>query len=364
MSEPIRSIWYDLQAERGAGFEDFDGWLWTATFGDQVAEYEAVRSGAGMWDVYPLVKLDLTGPDALRAAQRAFTNDVMSMNEGQVRYGAFVGEDGLMVDDGTVYKLGEDRCWVMLNNPGQEDWFRRLGAGMDFEIVDRTHEMPLLSVQGPRSREILQTLTDADLSGLRYFTFAPDRVEVGGIPCWLLRTGFSGELGFELIPERDGAIPLWEAIQGAGVTPFGTHGIEIARIESGMIVVGADYEPGGGRTPYDLSFDRLVQLNAGFAGADALRPVAAAPPNRFVTLRIKADEVPEYGAAVMREGEEVGVATSTTISPRFGTIALAVLASSSAAAGTRVEVALGEGLVPATVDILSVYDPEKRRPRG
>lgn len=364
MSDPIRSVWYDLQAEQGAEFEDFDGWLWTATFGDPLAEYEAVRTHAGMWDVYPLVKLDLTGPDALRAAQRAFTNDVMSMREGQVRYGAFVGADGTMVDDGTVYKLAEDRCWVMVNNPGQEEWFRGLAEGLDFQIADRTHEMPLVSVQGPRSRETLQALTEVDLSGLRYFTFAPERAEVAGTACWILRTGFSGELGYELIPDREGAVPLWEAIQGAGVTPFGTHGIEIARIESGMIVVGVDYEPGGGRTPYDLSFDRLVKLDAGFVGAEALRGVAADPPNRFVTLRVSGDEAPEYGAVVTKDGEEAGVATSTTNSPRFGTIALAVLRTDLTGKGSTVEVAVGDGTVPATVDVLSVYDPRKERPRS
>jgi len=364
MSEPVRSIWYDVQAEQGAEFEDFDGWLWTATFGDPLAEYEAVRSAAGMWDVYPLVKLDFTGPDALRAAQRAFTNDVTSMNEGQVRYGAFVGEGGTMVDDGTVYKLAEDHCWVMVNTPGQEEWFHGLAEGMEFEIVDRTHEMPLISIQGPRSREVLQALTDANLSALRYFTFAPDRAEVGGIPCWILRTGFSGELGYELIPDRDGAVRLWKMIQRAGATPFGTNGIEIARIESGMIVVGVDYEPGGDRTPYDLSFDRLVKLDSGFAGADALRDRAAAPPNRLVTLRVQGDAAPQYGAAVTWDGREVGVATSVASSPRFGTIALAVVRSELAQVGTPVEVALGDGTVPATTDILSVYDPEKQRPKS
>ncbi len=363
MVEPIRSVWFEIQAAQGAEFEDFDGWLWTATFGDPAAEYEAVRSAAGMWDVYPLIKLEFTGPDALSAVQRVFTNDVRSMRDGQARYGAFVGEDGVMLDDGTVYRLTDDRCWAMVNNVGREDWFREMGTGLAFEIVDRTHEMPLLSVQGPHSREILASLTDADLSALGYFTFATERIPLGGVPCWVLRTGFSGELGYELIPDRDGAIPLWEAVQGAGARPFGNHGIEIARIESGMIVVGVDYEPSGGRTPFDLSMDRVVKPEAGFAGAPALRALAERPPNRFVTLRIEGDEVPEYGAAVAREGVEVGRATSAAASPRFGTIALAVLAIEAASEGTRVEVALDGGSVPATVDVLSVYDPQKQRPR-
>ncbi|HEU4354473.1 MAG TPA: aminomethyltransferase family protein [Actinomycetota bacterium] len=360
--EPIRSVWYDLQAEQGAEFEDFDGWMWTASLGDVAAEYEAIRTDVGMWDVYPLVKWDLSGPDALEAAQRVFTNDLGSIGPGRVRYGAFVNERGDMVDDGTVYRLAEDHCWVMTNTPGYEAWWEEAFEGLDVRFEDRTRRMPLLSVQGPRSRELLQGLTEADLSALRYFSFWPDRVEVAGVPAWVMRTGFSGELGFELIADPEPAVDLWRAIQEAGARIFGTHGVEIARIESGMVVIGVDYEPGA-RTPYDLSFDRLVKLDAGFLGADALRPVAADPPMRLKTLRIEGSEVPEYGAAVTRDGEEVGTLTSPAESPRFGVIGLAVLESRHAANGTSVEVALGGGTVPATVTGLSVYDPDKLRPR-
>lgn len=361
--EPVRSVWYDLQAEQGAEFEDFDGWMWTASLGDVTGEYEAIRTDVGMWDVYPLVKWDLSGSDALEAAQRVFTNDLRSLQPGHVRYGAFVNEQGDMADDGTVYKLADDHCWVMTNTPGYEAWWGSAFEGLDVRFEDRTRQMPLLSVQGPRSRELLQGLTEADLSGLRYFSFWPDRVEVAGVPAWVMRTGFSGELGFELIADPEPAVDLWQAIQAAGARIFGTHGVEIARIESGMVVIGVDYEPGG-RTPYDLSFDRLVKLDAGFLGADALRAVAADPPRRFKTLRIEGSEVPEYAATVTRDGEEVGTLTSPAASPRFGPIGLAVLETRHAADGTRVEVALGDGTVPATVTELSVYDPEKLRPRG
>jgi aminomethyltransferase len=361
--EPIRSVWYDLQAEQGAEFEDFDGWLWTATLGDVSAEYESIRTDVGMWDVYPLVKWDLSGPDALQAAQRVFTNDLRSLERGRVRYGAFVDEGGAMVDDGTVYVLADDHCWVMTNTPGYEEWWRSAFEGLDVRFEDRTRRMPLLSLQGPRSRELLQGLTDADLSELRYFSFWPERVRVAGVPAWVMRTGFSGELGFELIADPEPAVELWRAIQAAGARVFGTHGVEIARIESGMVVIGVDYEPRAG-TPYDLSFDRLVKLDAGFLGADALRPVVADPPRRFVTLRVEGSDVPEYGATVTLDGEEIGTLTSPAESPRFGVIGLAVLQTPHAVEGTRVQVALGEGTVPATVDRLSVYDPEKSRPRA
>ena len=361
--EPIRSVLHDVQAEEGATFEDFDGWLWTATLGDPAAEYEAVRSDVAMWDVYPLVKWDLTGTGALQAAQRIFTNDVLALGPGRARYGAFVDTQGRMLDDGVVYVHGPDRCWVMTNQPGHEEWFAEAFMGLDVAYTDRTREMPLISVQGPRSREVLAPLVDRDLSELSYFGFWPERAAVAGIPAWVLRTGFSGELGYELIADPGDAANLWRALRAAGVGVFGTHAIEVARIESGMIVFGFDYQAGEG-TPYDVSFDRVVKLDAGFRGADALQPVAAAPPKRLKTLRVEGSEVPEYGAAVTKGGESVGTLTSPADSPRFGVIGIAMLETAHAAEGTRVDVALGEGTVPATVAELSVYDPQKLRPRG
>ena len=344
MPEPIRSVWYDVQAAQGATFEDFDGWLWTATLGDPAAEYEAIRTGVAMWDVYPLVKWDFAGADALRAAQRIFTNDVRSLAPGRARYGAFVDETGRMLDDGMVYVLAPDHCWVMTNQGGHDGWFASAFDGLDMSFVDRTHEMPLLSVQGPRSREALAPLVERDLSELGYFHFWPDQVRVAGVEAWMLRTGFSGELGYEMV-----------------VDP--AHAVEVARIESGMIVAGFDYQAGEG-TPYDASFDRVVKLDAGFLGADALRPVAADPPKRLKTLRLDGAQVPEYGAAVTKGGEPVGTLTSPADSPRFGVIGIAMLDTAVATDGTVLDVVLGESTSPATVGELSVYDPQKLRPRG
>lgn len=360
---PVRSVLYDVQAEQGAEFEDFDGWLWTAHLGDVLGEYEAIRTGAGLWDVYPLVKWDFRGADAARAAQRIFTNDISSLQVGQVRYGAFVNEDGAMLDDGTVYRLADDHLWVMTNNPGYEDWFAEVFAGLDVTWDDRTHEMPLMSIQGPASRDLLQKLTSADLSGLRYFRFLPERVDVAGIHSWLMRTGFSGELGFELIPAREDAVDLWHALVETGARPFGTHAVEIARIEAGLVVVAVDYEPGV-TSPYDLSFDRLIELDTECIGVKKLREVAANPPNRFVTLEIGNDEAPEYGAAVTKDGEDVGTLTSPTVSPRLGTIGLAIIRSDVAIEENTVDVAFGDGTAPATVKPLSLHDPDKRRPRS
>jgi len=366
-----RTPFHDIAAAQGASHAEDAGWMWLEGFGDVAREYAAIRDDVAVWDVSPLNKWELRGPDALRAVQRVFSNDAVGLAVGQARYGALLDADGLMVDDATVFNTGhgsgqDDHCWVMTNGSEHEAFLADVVADLDAEVEWITPSMPHLGVIGPRSREIVQGLTDEDLASLRYFRFVPHPVRVGGVEVHLSRTGYGGELGYELfLVDPADAEALWKAVVGAGATPIGTEAIEIARVEAGLIIYGYDYEPHE-RTPYDVGLDQLVRLDQGlgFAGEDALRAVAAEPPHRFVTLRLETGELPEYGAVVTRDGEEVGVLTSPTESPRFGPIGLAVIDTEHAKIGTTLDVAVDDGVVPATVDGLPVYDPEKSRPRA
>lgn len=363
--ESRRTAFHEIMAPTAAGFMEEAGWFWVTGFGDPEREYRAVREGVGVWDVSPLNKWDVRGPDAVEAAQRIHSNDVLGMDVGQVRYGGFLDDDGLLVDDGTVFKHADDHLWVCTNGLEHEEYFADATKGLDVSIEYIAPDLPHLQVQGPRSRETLQELTDADLGSLRYFHFLPDQVKVGGVPVTLSRTGFSGELGYELFISPEHAKDLWEVITGAGAVPYGVDVVEPIRIEAGMIVTDYDYEAHQ-RSPFDLGLDRVVALDADgeFMGKEALRAIAADPPNRFKTLRLQGEELPEYGATVTKDGEEVGVLTSPAVSPAFGPIGLAILRTDVAAEGTAVDVALGEGTIGATVDVLAILDPEKRRPRG
>jgi aminomethyltransferase len=355
----IRSPLHDAQVAMGAEFIWEDGWPWTNRVTDPLAEYEAIRTGVGLWDLFSTCKYEVTGPEAARLIQRRFTNDVSAMTPGSVRYGAFVNADGLMVDDGNVYMFADDRYWVMINTADIEGWFRETAGDLDATIEHRTTELPMIAVQGPGSRDLLAGLTDVDLSGLGYFRFITDPVKVAGVPVTLLRTGFSGEIGYELVTDPGSVNTLWDALVRAGGTPFGLEAIEIARIEAGLIVIAVDYQPGE-TSPYDLSLDRFVRPGTGCVGAAALAAAAADPPRRLKTLTIASGEAPEYGAAATLDGEEVGAVTSPCVSPRLGTIGLAVLRADLAVDGTELEVAGST----ATVAPLCLYDPERRRPRG
>jgi aminomethyltransferase len=241
------------------------------------------------------------------------------------------------------------------------------------EIEDRTAQMPHLQIQGPKAREVLAPITEgADVGTLRYFRFAHEGVRVGGVPCWLSRTGYSGELGFEVYCAADDAQELWNAVLSAGqphgLRPIGLSAIEILRIESGLLFPDIDYFPHD-TDPYEVRLDNVIKPDkpGDFVGRDALRTIAAqGTPRLLTTLRIDGEQVPEYGADVTQDGRDVGILRSPCQSPTFDmqVIGMAAIERDLVQEGQQVQVALGDGVVNATVAPFPVYDTEKRRPRS
>ena len=360
MTEEHRSPLHEWHVAHSGEFLWEDGYPWMMhEGGDPMEEYEAVRTATGVWDLFSTCKYEVTGPDAARSIQRRFTNTLDGMADGSVRYGAFVNADGRMIDDGNVYKHADDRFWVMINSAGIDDWFRETAGDLAASIAHRTDELAMIAVQGPTAQATLQGLTGRDLDDLKYFRFWPEPTTVAGRDSWVLRTGFSGEKGYEVVVAPEDANAVWEALIEAGGTPFGLTAIDLARTEVGLIIIAVDYQPGE-LSPWDLSMDRFIRADTECVGAQALAAYGAKPPKRFKTLRIESDKAPEYGATVTKDGDEVGVVTSPAVSPRLGTIGLAILRTDAAVEGEKVEV----GDAVATVATLSLYDPEKRRPRS
>ncbi|CAN5787764.1 glycine cleavage system aminomethyltransferase GcvT [soil metagenome] len=364
MTQDKHSPLHDWHVERGAEIVWEDGYPWAMhEGGDPLAEYEAVRTATGVWDLYSTCKYEVTGPDAARLIQRRFTNTLDGLQPGSVRYGAFVNADGLMVDDGNVYKLADDRFLVMINTAGIDDWFRETADGLDARVDHKTDDYAMIAVQGPTSQETLQGLTDRDLGELKYFRFWPEKTAVAGAQAWVLRTGFSGEKGYEVVMAPGDARTIWDGLIAAGAIPFGLTAIDLARTEIGLIIIAVDYNPGE-ISPWDLSMDRFIDTDTECVGSAALAERGSNPPKRCKTLKIEGDAVPEYGASVTKDGREVGVVTSPAASPRLGTIGLAILDADVAADGEKVEVAIDGGTAAATVEVLSLLDPNKERPRA
>jgi aminomethyltransferase len=364
-SETVRTAFDRVQRDSGGEFMEWEGWFWSNHFGDAAAEHKAVREHVGVWDESPLRKWDLRGKDAMKAADRIFTNDMLGLAVGQVRYGPFCDEDGKMVGDGTVYKFGDEHAWAITALDSDLDYFHQVCRGLDVAIEPITEKMPHVQLQGPGSRDLLAGLTKAPVRSLRYFRFWPEQVDVGGVNCWVSRTGYSGELGYEIFCGAKDAEKLWAALTGAGAKPYGLAAVETLRIESGLIFIGYDYFQHQ-TNPFDMSLDNVIRLDTGdFTGKAALVETARRPPNRLVTLGVEGDQVPEYGAAVTVAGERAGTLTSPCLSPTLGrVIGMAVLDEGFSELGTPVQVALGEGTAAAVVEPRPVYDPQKARPRG
>ena len=374
-TELHRTAFDEVQREAGASWTDWEGWAWAADFGDPIAEHNATRQACNVWDEAALRKWDMKGPDALALADVLFTNDMAALEVGQVRYGALCDADGLMVMDGTIFKYADDHCFSITSYDSDLEHFRNVAAdrGLDVQVEDVTDAMPHLQVQGPLARAVLGPITEgADVSTLRYFRFVPDGVTVGGVPVMLSRTGYSGELGFELYCSPGDAAELWHAIVRAGephgLRPIGLSAIETLRIESGLLFPDIDYFPHQ-TDPFEVRLDNVIKLDkpGDFLGKDALRKIAAGGTARLLTtLRIDGDEVPEYGAAVTLDGRDVGIVRSPCQSPTFdsGVIAMAAIDRELNTPGQRVEVALGEGTVGADVAEFPLYDTKKTRPRS
>jgi glycine cleavage system T protein (aminomethyltransferase) len=373
-TELHRTAFDEVQREAGATWTDWEGWAWAADFGDPVAEHHATRTACNVWDESPLRKWDMRGKDVMALADALFTNDMAALEIGQVRYGAICDDDGMMIMDGTVFRIAQDHCFSITSYDSDLDWFRTVAKDRDLEVElkDVTAEMPHLQVQGPRSRDVLGPITEgADINTLRYFRFLTDGVTVGGVPVWLSRTGYSGELGFELYCKPEDASELWHAVARAGepqgLRPIGLSAIEMLRIESGLLFPDIDYFPHQ-TDPYEVRLHHVIKLgrNSAFVGREALEQIAADGTSRLLTtLRIEGEDVPEYGAAVTVDGEDIGIVRSPSKSPTFNeVIAMASIDRPLVRDGQRVDVALGDGTVGATLAPFPLYDTEKTRPRS
>ena len=379
-AEGLRLTAFDaIQRRQGGTFAEWEGWDWISDFGDPLAEHHAVRDAVGVWDESPLQKWIFRGPDALKAVDYCFANDMSALAVGQARYSCFLDENGRMLGDGVVFNTGDEieaGILVVTALPSDVDHFRRVSKqqGFDVEVLDRTEEWPHVQVQGPKSRDLINALTDFDVDSLKYFRFTTEPITVAGIAgCYLARTGYSGELGYEIYVPKDSAETLWEALLAAGaahgIRPYGLAAVESLRIESGLIFIGYDYFVGE-TSPFHMNLDRTISLDTGdFVGKQALvDELAAGITHRLTTLVVDGDEAPDYGAEVFVDGRNVG----TLLSPSAGRspsvdlqIGMACIEADLVTSGTRVLVALPDGtLAVATTAAFPIYDSEKKRPRS
>ena len=355
-----------IHRARGARLIEFGGWLMPVQYAGILDEHRAVRERAGLFDLSHMGELFVEGPAAGDALAASVVSDPRTLASGRAQYSMICAEDGGIIDDLIIYRLGEDRYLVVANAANatavSDELADRL-VGWDAVLDDRSMVTSLVAVQGPASAGILGPLTDVDLAGLRYYAIAEGRV--AGIPALVARTGYTGEDGFEVFVDWGQGPAIWEAIEAAGraarVSPCGLGARDTLRLEAGMPLYGN--ELGRDTNPYEAGLGRVVRLEKSgeFVGRAALAAAAAAAlQKRLVGLVVTGRGIARHGYAVQRAGRQTGRVTSGTQSPTLGRpIALAYVHPADGEPGTMLDIEIRDQNVAAEVVPLPFY----RRPR-
>ncbi|HKM67345.1 MAG TPA: aminomethyltransferase family protein [Candidatus Acidoferrum sp.] len=356
-------------------------------------EYNAIRNSAAAIDVSPLFKYRVTGSDATKLVNRVITRDINKVAVDQVIYCCWCDPDGKVIDDGTITRLGENEYRWTAADPSLR-WFHQNALGLDVQIEDISEKVAALALQGPTSGRLLHAATDANIAGLKYFRVAHGKI--AGVPVDISRTGYTGDLGYEIwVPWKD-AIKVYDELMNRGrafdIHPAGMVALDIARIEAGLILIEVDYISSKKAlieeqryTPGEIGLGKLVDLKKeNFVGREALAMEAkkGGPARQLVGLEVNWNEVEalyeKIGMApqvpgtasrvavpVYRGGRQVGKATSTTWSPTLKRmIALASVGRESAALGTTLSMELtveaSRKTVSAKVVALPFFNPPRK----
>jgi len=355
-------------------------------------EYNAIRNAAALIDVSPLFKYLVTGRDAAKLVDRVITRDVGKLAVGQVYYTPWCDEHGKVVDDGTVTRLSEDTFRWTAADPSLR-WLTQNATGLDVALEDVSEQIAALALQGPTSARVLEAVADADIRNLKYFRMTHGSIAT--VPVDISRTGYTGDLGYEIWIPADRAVEVWDALMRGGrpfdIRPTGMLALDVARVEAGLLLIDIDFNSSKKAliedqtyTPFEMGLGRLVQLDtAPFVGrgplvaehrrghrkqivgleidwiaVEALYEARGMPPQ--ISSSASRVAVPVY-----KGGRQVGRATTTTWSPVLKKlIALATISAPYFAEGTSLEfevtVEAVRHRVPAKIVKTPFFNPKRK----
>lgn len=352
----------------GAKMGDAGNWKRPQVYSSVAQEYEAVRQRAGVIDVSTLGKIELRGADVVKFLEFIYPNRFANLKVGRVRYGVICDDAGILLDDGTIARLGDDRFFLTTttgNADAIDSWFRWWLAGRpqwDVRMTNVSGSYAAMNLAGPRSREVLKKLTDADLSSDAMPYLAASECTIAGVSAIVLRIGFVGELGYEIhVPSQFG-LHAWEAILEAGrefsIAPFGLEAQRVLRLEKKHLLPGIDTDalsnPLEADLPWIVKFDK-----EDFIGKESLaRAQARGDRNKLVGFRLSESVIPDLASLVLCDGKLGGRITSCGYSPAVGgTIGLAWVPASLSRNGQTIQIQVNGRLIPAVVQDEPFYDP-------
>jgi aminomethyltransferase len=355
-------------------------------------EYNAIRNAAALIDITPLYKYMVEGRDATKLINRVITRDINKVTPGQVIYCCWCDEQGMVIDDGTITRLEENKYRWTAADPSLR-WFRQNALNLDVRIEDISERVAALALQGPTSGKLLKNVTEADVANLKYFRATSGRI--ADVAVDISRTGYTGDLGYEIWAPWSDAVKVWDALMDAGrrfdIRPAGMLALDVARIEAGLLLIEVDYVsskkaliPSQKYSPYELGFGRMVHLEKEtFVGKDALAQQRQnGVARQLVGLELDWVEIEEryerFGLTpaapaqasrvhvpVYSGGRQVGRATSTTWSPLLKKmISLASIDTAYSRLGTKLQMEITieavRQRVTATVAKPPFFNPQRK----
>jgi len=338
-----RTPLHDVHVALGAKMVPFAGFEMPVTYPTGInSEHRAVREDVGVFDVSHMGEFEITGSDRNAFVQRVTCNDVGALKPGQAQYSGILTKDGTFVDDCLVYRF-EDKLMMVVNASNiQKDWDHILDqkGGADVRLRDISDETALLAVQGPKAEALIAQLTSLGVGMIPYYHFAQGKV--AGLQCFVSRTGYTGEDGFELYCRASDAEKLWHALVGAGrAEPVGLGARDTLRLEAGLPLYGNDIDDT--TTPYEAGLSFIVKLEKGapFTGLEALkRQKLEGVGRRLVGFRVTEPKaIARHGYLVFLDGTQVDIVRSGTVTPTVNAaIGTTYLPADRARPGTKIEI--------------------------
>lgn len=343
----------------GSGLEDWNGmgtaWTYNTNPND---EHDAVRENAGMFDMSPLKKVIISGSDAQSVLDHLTTRDMSKVSAGKASYLSILTDQGTMADDAIVYNNGNDE-WMIVHGSGDTMELLEASAAGKSVTVNFSDDLHDLSVQGPKSLDILDAHCDGDLASLSYFHHTATKLF--GYDCRISRTGYSGERGYEIFADASAIGDIWDKLVEAGVMPCSFTALDKVRIEAGLLFYG--YDMTTDHTPYEVGLGFTVSKSkTGYRGHEALMASQGNEKINNVCLVIEHADMVNGEEELSLNGEIVGTVNSPCHSYRLGkSLALAHITPSAAITGTKLDLKGGDIDTTATVVSMPIYDPQKKQ---
>jgi aminomethyltransferase len=354
-----RTPLHDVHVALGAKIVPFAGYEMPVQYPTGItAEHKAVREACGMFDVSHMGEVIVRGPDAIRFVSSVTSNDVAALAVGQVQYSTLLRADGTIVDDLLVYRFA-DHLMLVINASNRDKDLAHLEAhraGFDCTMTDISDATALLAIQGPKAPAIVAALADVPLDHIKYYWFTEGHI--AGVPCIISRTGYTGELGFELYFDHAKAADVWHAVMASGqVTPAGLGCRDSLRLEAGMCLYG--HELDDETTPIEAGLNWLVKVAKAepFLGHDVItRQLQHGTDRKLVGFTFDERAIPRQGYPVHFGGAVIGEVRSGTMSPTLGIpIGTCFLPAAAAVEGTTFAVEIRGKAIPARVVKLPFY---------